>query len=151
MATDERQRVGFSLGHAGYRGSGRWGLKAIFRLENGFNVNNGTLGQGGREFGRQAYVGLSSNSIGTFTLGRQYNAIQDVVAPLGVASVLTQFATHPFDNDNLNNTYRTDNSVKYATPNMAGFQAEALYGFACQWGSVFSFSSTCHTNFLRAT
>lgn len=96
------------------------GLKAIFRSENGFNVNNGTLGQGGREFGRQAYVGLSSNSIGTFTLGRQYNAIQDVVAPLGVASVLPQFATHPFDNDNLNNTYRTDNSVKYATPNMAG-------------------------------
>jgi GBP family porin len=34
------------------------GLKAIFKLENGFNVNNGTLGQGGREFGRQAYVGL---------------------------------------------------------------------------------------------
>jgi len=36
------------------------GLKTIFVLENGFNVNNGTLGQGGRMFGRQAYVGLSS-------------------------------------------------------------------------------------------
>ena len=40
------------------------GLKALFVLENGFNVNNGTLGQGGRMFGRQAYVGLSSNSFG---------------------------------------------------------------------------------------
>ncbi|MGZ2748695.1 porin [Burkholderia stagnalis] len=106
------------------------GLKAIFKLENGFNVNNGTLGQGGREFGRQAYVGLKSDTIGTFTMGRQYNAIQDYVAPLAVSSVLTQFATHPFDNDNLNNTFRTDNSVKYATPVIAGFQAEALYAFS---------------------
>ncbi|WP_414693471.1 porin, partial [Paraburkholderia madseniana] len=29
------------------------GLKAVFKLENGFNLNNGTLGQGGREFGRE--------------------------------------------------------------------------------------------------
>ncbi|TKC91634.1 porin [Trinickia terrae] len=105
------------------------GLKAIFKLENGFNANNGTLGQGGREFGRQAWVGLNSG-FGTLTLGRQYNAVQDYLAPLDVASVLTQFATHPYDNDNLNNTFRTDNSVKYATPLIAGFQAEALYAFS---------------------
>ncbi|TCW85781.1 porin [Burkholderia sp. SRS-46] len=106
------------------------GLKAIFKLEGGFNANNGTLGQGGREFGRQAYVGLKSDNIGTFTMGRQYNAIQDYVAPLAVSSVLTQFATHPLDNDNLNNTFRTDNSVKYSTPVIAGFQAEAMYAFS---------------------
>ena len=29
------------------------GLKAVFVIENGFNVNNGTLGQGGRMFGQQ--------------------------------------------------------------------------------------------------
>src|ERR1700731_4789963 len=34
------------------------GLKTVFQLENGFNVNTGKLGQGGLEFGRQAYVGL---------------------------------------------------------------------------------------------
>ncbi len=28
------------------------GIKAMFKLENGFNVTNGQLGQGGREFGR---------------------------------------------------------------------------------------------------
>lgn len=106
------------------------GLKAVVRLENGFNLNNGTLAQGGREFGRQAYVGLAGKEFGTFTMGRQYNAIQDFVAPLDVASVLAQFATHPFDNDNLDNTFRTDNSVKYTAPNIAGFQAEALYGFS---------------------
>ena len=34
------------------------GLKAIFTLENGFDVNTGKLGQGGLMFGRQAYVGV---------------------------------------------------------------------------------------------
>lgn len=106
------------------------GLNAIFRLENGFNVNNGTLGQGNRLFGRQAYVGLSSNTYGTLTMGRQYNALQDYVATLQLVSSLTQFSTHPYDNDDLNNTYRTDNSVKYTTPKFAGFQAEGLYGFS---------------------
>src|ERR1700738_4228053 len=37
------------------------GLKAIFTLENGFNIDTGKFGQNGAEFGRQAFVGLSSN------------------------------------------------------------------------------------------
>lgn len=118
----------------------RWGLigsedlgggsRAIFRLENGFNVETGALGQGSREFGRQAYVGLTNNSFGTVTMGRQYNSFQDYVAPLQISSTLTQYSTHPLDNDNLNNTFRTDNSVKYATPVFAGFQADAMYAFS---------------------
>lgn len=47
------------------------GLKALFTLENGFNVRGGDIGQGGRLFGRQAWVGLSSN-YGNLTFGRQY-------------------------------------------------------------------------------
>src|SRR5258708_32662296 len=54
------------------------GLSAIFRLESGFNVENGTSAQGGREFVRQAYVGLSS-PYGTLTLGRQYDFIVEHV------------------------------------------------------------------------
>ncbi|NPT61874.1 porin, partial [Paraburkholderia elongata] len=60
------------------------GLKAIFTLENGFNVNNGTFGQGGREFGRQAFVGLSSTDYGTVTFGRQYSSMVDYVGPLAL-------------------------------------------------------------------
>lgn len=56
------------------------GLKAIFVLENGFDVNSGKLGQGGLMFGRQAYVGLSSQ-FGTVTLGRQYDSVVDYVGP----------------------------------------------------------------------
>ncbi|OXH87878.1 porin, partial [Burkholderia multivorans] len=32
------------------------GLRALFVLENGFDITNGTSGQGGRQFGRQAFV-----------------------------------------------------------------------------------------------
>src|SRR5690348_3984282 len=35
------------------------GLSAVFVLESGFAPAQGTLNQGGRLFGRQAYVGLS--------------------------------------------------------------------------------------------
>src|SRR6202012_2683688 len=58
------------------------GYKAIFRLENGFNVNNGTAAQGGLEFGRQAYVGLGT-PYGTVTFGRQYDSVVDYLGPLG--------------------------------------------------------------------
>jgi predicted porin len=58
------------------------GLKAIFVLENGFSVQNGRLAQDGREFGRQAYVGVGSTQFGTVTLGRQYDSLVDFVAPL---------------------------------------------------------------------
>ena len=58
------------------------GLKAIFMLENGFNVMNGRLGQGGDEFGRQAFVGLSTSQFGTVTLGRQYDSVVDYTRPL---------------------------------------------------------------------
>jgi predicted porin len=48
------------------------GLKAVFTLESGFSASNGALQQGGRLFGRQAYVGLSGGW-GQVTLGRQYS------------------------------------------------------------------------------
>jgi general bacterial porin, GBP family len=104
----------------------------VFQLENGFNVETGGLKQGGRMFGRQAWVGLSSNQYGTLTLGRQYNSLQVFVAPLqvGGSTTLTAYSKHPLDNDNINNTYRTDNAVKYSTLNYAGFQAEAMYAFS---------------------
>ena len=115
------------------------GLHAIFDLENGFDVNNGTLGQGGREFGRQAYVGLTGDTWGSLTMGRQYDTVVDYIGPLtangGWAG--TVFA-HPFDNDNTNNSLRINNSVKYATPIYSGFQASGLYGFSNSSGNAAS-------------
>ncbi|HEY1609229.1 MAG TPA: porin, partial [Paraburkholderia sp.] len=47
------------------------GTKAIFTLEDGFNITNGAMLNGGL-FGRQAYVGLQNDHAGTVTMGRQY-------------------------------------------------------------------------------
>src|SRR5258706_14949969 len=44
------------------------GLAAVFALEMGFAPDQGTLGQGGRGWGRQAYVGFSG-PWGTVALG----------------------------------------------------------------------------------
>ncbi|HEY4804718.1 MAG TPA: porin [Paraburkholderia sp.] len=56
------------------------GLSTVFVLESGFNVRGGDSGQGGRLFGRQAWVGLQG-PFGTLSFGRQYTmtfwALQD--------------------------------------------------------------------------
>ena len=49
------------------------GLAALFTIESGINADDGTIGQGGRMWGRQSFVGLSSKTLGTLTLGRQYD------------------------------------------------------------------------------
>lgn len=56
----------------GFRGSEDLGggLSAIFRLEMGFALDDGTQSQGGRAFGREASVGFTSKTLGTLTLGR---------------------------------------------------------------------------------
>lgn len=60
----------------GFRGSEDLGggLKAVFTLEQGIGVDSGTLNQGGRSFGRQAFVGLQG-PWGSVTLGRQYSML----------------------------------------------------------------------------
>jgi GBP family porin len=109
------------------------GLQAIFTLENGFSIANGSLSQGGREFGRQAFVGLSSNTFGAVTLGRQYDEAQT----LCILSSECQFAgygAHIGDSDNIFNTYRLNNAVQYKSVDYRGFQFEGLYSFSNKAG-----------------
>ncbi|CAN7769157.1 porin [Caballeronia sp. LjRoot34] len=111
------------------------GLRAVFRLENGFNLNSGTLGNAGRIFGRQAYVGVASNSLGTLTFGRQYDSFVDFIAPLTSTGGYAGWAfTHPFDNDNAVDTFRVNNSVKYTSTNLNGLTFGGLYGLSNQTG-----------------
>jgi predicted porin len=119
------------------------GLKTVFRLENGFNPTNGQLSQGGREFGRQAYVGLSHDQWGTFTLGRQYDAVVSLEQPITLDHYFMLSAA-PGDPDNYDNSIRFDNTVKWSSPNWSGFQAQATYslgGVAGQMGAGQSFSA----------
>ncbi|WP_322051943.1 porin [Paraburkholderia bannensis] len=112
------------------------GLSAIFKLESGFNIDNGEQKQGGRMFGRTAMVGLSSNTGGTVSLGRQYDPLIDLLQPMtDDVNFGSAFAT-PGDIDNYDNSYRTNNSVKYTSPNWAGLQVSAMYAFGGQAGSI---------------
>jgi predicted porin len=103
------------------------GLKAIFQLENGFDVNSGKLGQGGRMFGRQAFVGLTGDQWGTVTLGRQYDPLVDLVQPLTADNYFGSTFTTPGDVDNNDNSSRTNNAIKYTSPVWGGFQFEGMY------------------------
>jgi predicted porin len=103
------------------------GLQAVFVLEDGFDASTGKFGQGGLEFGRQAYVGLSSN-FGALTLGRQYDSAVDYVGPLEVGDQWGGYITaHPGDLDNLNNDFRVNNSIKYTSANYNGLTFGGLY------------------------
>lgn len=50
------------------------GLRALFTMEQGLALDAGVLNQGGRAWGRQAFVGLSGDW-GSLTLGRQYTML----------------------------------------------------------------------------
>ncbi|MFM0566126.1 porin [Paraburkholderia sediminicola] len=126
--------------------SDRWGMlgeedlgggyKAIFRLENGFTINNGALGQGGLEFGRQAYVGLSHPGAGSLTLGRQYDFVLDFLCPMSNGCVSSDvYAFHLGDYDRLGGE-RVDNAVKYMSPDIGGLHFGGLYSFGNQPGSL---------------
>lgn len=125
----------------GYVLGSRWGLKgsedlgggtsAIFTIESGFDVNNGALNQGGRMFGRQAYVGLSSPSYGTLTFGRQYDSVVDYLALTTANGNWGGYLfAHPVDNDNTDNSFRVNNAVKYASAKLGGLTFGGLYGFS---------------------
>jgi len=105
------------------------GLRGLFTLESGFDMSTGNSRQGGRLFGRQAYVGLSDSSAGTVTLGRQYDLVAEWIAPFTPPGKWNGYMAHVGDNDNTNWQFRINNAVKYVTPNFGGFQAGAMYGF----------------------
>ncbi|MEM5365149.1 porin [Paraburkholderia azotifigens] len=107
------------------------GLSAIFKLESGFNVNNGKFGQQGRAFGRQAYVGVSSTNYGALTLGRQYDSVTDYLTSLTAnGSWGGGMFSHPYDNDNTDDTFRLNNAIKYASADYNGFSFGGMYAFS---------------------
>ncbi|WP_233836693.1 porin [Paraburkholderia sp. ZP32-5] len=135
---------------SGVASASRWGLrgtedlgggtKAIFVLENGFDPSTGSLGNNGRLFGRQAYVGLSS-SYGSLTMGRQYDAVVDMLARIDASLQWGIYFAHAGDVDNTSGSVRINNSVKYTSPSLYGITFAGLYSFGGQPGQ-FSAQST---------
>lgn len=94
------------------------GMAAIFKLDQGFNVDDGSATLGG--LARETYVGLKSN-LGTVTMGRQFHPlfnVRDDYDPTADSSNL--MATGAF---------RMNNSVMYRTPVYDGLFAKLAYGF----------------------
>jgi predicted porin len=122
--------------------SNRWGLlgsedlgggaKAIFQLENGFNLYNGTMVQSGVLFSRQAWVGLTDTTHGTLTLGKQYDFFWDNLTQFAMGQYAGQYAWHPGDFDHLAGTLHINNALKYKSPTFYGFSFGALYAFPSQ-------------------
>lgn len=100
------------------------GLKALYTLEAGISPATGGLGQGGRLFGRQAYVGLAG-PWGTLTLGRQYTMLAwsgidaDILGAnvFGIAALDSYIANA-----------RADNSISYRGT-FSGLTLGATYSF----------------------
>jgi predicted porin len=125
---------------SGHRSGTRWGLrgaedlggglKAIFQLEQGVNLDTGTIAQGGRAFGRQAYVGIDGG-FGTFAAGRlasfhggafdMFSPIDPFITGYGIASLASTFSEAGGP--------RVDNAILYRTPRLAGFQAGYIHSF----------------------
>lgn len=112
----------------------RWGIRgkedlggklsAIFVLESGFNPRGGDLGQGGRLFGRQAWVGLQGNW-GALSFGRQYTMSYWVLAD---ADLLGPHIHGIGTLDSYLPNARSDNTIAYKGT-FKGLTVGATYSF----------------------
>lgn len=134
------QQESFSAINSGHQSGSRWGLrgsedlggglKAIFTVEGGYDPDRGTLGQGGRLFGRQAWAGLQGGwgavvlgRLATFSSGTgsfdMFGRTDPFLTGFGLASLGNTFYSA--------NALRLDNSIAYQSPKFAGFQAGIGY------------------------
>ncbi|WP_186118223.1 porin [Burkholderia gladioli] len=100
------------------------GTRAFFLLESGINIDTGASLQGGREFGRLAYVGIADERLGTVSLGRQDGLFLDWVSeynPLKNAVYAIKMQDPAFSD-------RLDNTVRYEK-RFGGLTAIAQYSF----------------------
>ena len=122
--------------HFGLRGTEDLGngQKAVFDFENNFNPQNGSMGDSGRLFDSQAYVGLASQ-YGTLTFGRQNTPLFDKLIsdfdPLTYANY-PENSWLPFA---LGATLAADNAIKYAGQ-FGNLYVGAFYSFGTNYEST---------------
>ncbi|QWE10693.1 porin [Polynucleobacter sp. es-EL-1] len=146
-----------STSRLGFKGSEDLGggMSAVFTFETGLQPDNATLSTFNT---RQAFVGLNDKKMGMISIGTQYlpiheavaktdagqqnNMVGDLIYPIAPANNgnagVGQFAT----NSNTDAyTIRASNTVRYMSPNIAGFVAKATYTANNQNTTVASSSS----------
>lgn len=145
------------------------GSKAFFQLESAFSLGNGTLatsglagaGQGagtpsmvadtalnGQLFNRMALIGLSNDSLGAVTFGRQYSLQLDIIGSVGGG--YDPVNAQMFSPINFSGSYggggatdnsRVDNAIKYAKK-FGNFNVNAMYGMGGMAGNNAARSNT---------
>ncbi|MGJ7918257.1 porin [Massilia sp. LXY-6] len=139
-------RLGFLIGENLGQG---WALNA--RLEAGINLDTGTSsstnGVPNRVFGRQAYVELANRDFGALRLGRQEGPIYTffptydpmllpamdawgVVTTLGSPAPGVASGNGTSTGFMINPTGRTENTIGYISPRLAGVQGKLSYSLA---------------------
>lgn len=100
------------------------GLNAVWNLETGVNLDDGTAAQNGTLFGRLAMVGLAGD-FGAVTLGRQYTLyfMTHVQYTMGYGMGWGNSANYFLDGAYA----RSTNSVQYTSPKLGGLTGKILY------------------------
>lgn len=128
---------------SGNNSASKFGLKGVeelgngmvvgFQLENGFSADDGTLGNGGRLFGRESRLFLQTD-FGTFSFGRMGTLVSDN-GTYGILADLSPMGSgwgSIIGNQNLvfaSNAGRIDNAVVYESPDLYGAKVYAQYSF----------------------
>lgn len=122
---------GFNGSRFGLKGSEDLGggLKAVFKLEQGFNVDTGTQSIPGSAFGRQSYVGLEGG-FGSVTFGNVWSSMDDIIGNGNGAFDTGGFSPLYSMDRSVHATYqdRPRNAIKYTSPDFGGISAGFTYG-----------------------
>ncbi|AOZ03326.1 hypothetical protein BKK81_30025 [Cupriavidus sp. USMAHM13] len=128
------------------------GLKGVFVLENGFDLDTGSANQGGRLFGRQAFVGLQQQ-FGTLTFGRHQNLLYDFSASFDPMVIATRYSVIMHDKwmsgraDNSIKFYGASGPVNYGLLYSTGYDSQAggeipgAYKAGKEWSASLGYAS----------
>jgi len=139
------QSGGLNGSRIGFRGNEDLGggLRGLFVLESGINIDDGSVGQN-VFWGRQAYVGLGGN-YGTVTLGRQYGSVYSLSSDFSEFSNVSTGAStaliggfggyEPVRGNSVvaatgsnQGPARINNSIKLESANYGGFRGGVVVG-----------------------
>ncbi len=118
------------------------GLRGLFTIESGINLDDGTNGQGAF-WGRQAFVGIGAAHIGQVTLGRQYGSLYPLTGDFSEfangnygpsTAVIGGFGGYEPVRGSANSATanggpaRVNNSVKLESASFGGLKVGTLWG-----------------------
>jgi predicted porin len=122
------------------------GMKAIFRLENGFNVDTGANAGNGALFNRESWVGMTG-SLGQIQAGVNYS-------PLFLSYVAYSLGElNTFSWGNATNNFffvpssRLSNSLRYTSPAFGGLTVRAAYALGTEGAAPRTMGDTASVGF----